>query len=138
MNPARIVGVDYGKKRVGVAVSDPLRLFAQPYGTFKPSEVLEELVQLRDREGIEVIVIGWPLTLEGEEGDATAFVASFIKRLRKVLPGVPVVKQDERFTSEMAKDAIRAAGAKRKARRNKERVDAAAAAIILQQYLEEQ
>lgn len=138
MNPARIVGVDYGKKRVGVAVSDPLRLFAQPYGTFKPSEVLEELVQLRDREGIEVIVIGWPLTLEGEEGDATAFVASFIKRLRKELPGVPVVKQDERFTSEMAKDAIRAAGAKRKARRNKERVDAAAAAIILQQYLEEQ
>lgn len=133
---SRIVGVDYGKKRVGIALADPLRIFARPYGTFRPGEAVAALERLEAEEGIEVIVVGWPMTLEGEAGEATRFVQPFINRLRKALPGVEVVKQDERFSSERAKEAIRAAGAKRKARRDKARVDAAAAALILQDYLD--
>ena len=132
----RIVGVDYGKKRVGIALADPLRIFAQPYGTFSPAEAVAALQRLEAEEGIERIVVGWPLTPEGEAGEATRFVQPFINRLRKALPGVAFTKQDERFTSERAKKAIRAAGVKRKARRDKARVDAAAAALILQDYLD--
>lgn len=132
----RIVGVDYGKRRVGLAVADPLRLFAQPYGTHSPDEAVAALRKLYEEEGIEVIVVGWPLTPEGEEGAATEFVQVFINRLCNALRGVEIVKWDERFTSQRARQAILEAGARRKARRDKARVDAAAAAIILQEYLD--
>ncbi len=134
----RIVGVDYGRKRVGLALADPLRLFAQPYGAFSPDEALRVLHGLYDEEGIETIIIGWPLTLAGEEGAATEAVAAFITRLQEVLPEVPVEKRDERHTSEMARDAIRTYGVRRSGhpKDDKGRVDAAAAALILQDYLD--
>ncbi|ARA91816.1 MAG: Holliday junction resolvase RuvX [Bacteroidetes bacterium] len=134
--PPRLVGVDYGRRRVGIAVADPLRLFARPYGTYAPEAAVAALRQLHDEEGIEVLVVGWPLTPEGEEGEATEAVQAFINRLRKVLRGVEIVKWDERFTSQRARQAILEAGARRKARRDKARVDAAAAAILLQEYLD--
>ncbi|MEM1041907.1 MAG: Holliday junction resolvase RuvX [Bacteroidota bacterium] len=133
----RIVGVDYGTKRVGLAVADPLRLFAQPLETHAPDEAVAALRALHDREGIETIVVGWPLTPDGEEGEATARVQPFANRLRNAFPGVGIVTWDERFSSARARDAIRASGAGRKARRDRERVDRAAAAIILQEYLDE-
>ena len=134
----RLVAVDYGTKRVGLAVADPLRLFAQPFGTFAPDEAVEALRALHRDEGIETIVVGWPLTPEGEEGAATRRVEPYFNRLRNAFPGVEVVRWDERFSSARAKEAIRAAGAGRKARRDKGRVDRAAAAVVLQEYLDEQ
>ena len=136
MSSPRIVAVDYGKKRVGIAVADPLRLFAQPYGTYAPAEAVAALQKLQAEEGIETLVVGWPLLPDGSEGAATEWVRAFIGRLRKALPGVAIVRWDERYTSVRAKEAIRAAGARRKARRDKARVDAAAAAILLQEYLD--
>ncbi len=135
----RIVAVDYGTKRVGMALADPLRLFAQPHGTFTQRGAVHELKRLHAEEGLETIVIGWPLTLEGKEGKATDRVQQYINRLRNALSGnVQVVKRDERFTSEMAKDAIRQFGVKRARppEEDKGRVDAAAAALILQDYLD--
>ncbi len=133
----RLVGVDYGTKRVGLAVADPLRLFAQPLDTCAPDVAVEALRALDRRDGIETLVVGWPLDLDGEEGPATDRVRPFVNRLRNAFPGVEIVTWDERFSSARAKEAIRTAGAGRKARRDRGRVDRAAAAVILQEYLDE-
>jgi len=136
---SRIVAVDYGTKRVGVALADPLRTFAQPHGTFTQQKAVDELKRLHAEQGIETIVIGWPLTLDGDEGIATERVQQYINRLRNALPdGIRIVKRDERLTSEMAKDAIRRFGIRRSGhpKDDKGRVDAAAAALILQDYLD--
>ena len=135
--PSRLVGLDYGLRRVGLSLADPLRLFAQPWQTLPPKEAVAALVDLHAREGIDTVVVGWPLTPEGEEGDMVRKVRPFMGRLKGVLPGVELVAWDERFSSERAKAAIKAAGAKRGARRDKSRVDAAAAAVLLQEYLDE-
>ncbi len=132
----RIVAIDYGKKRVGVAVSDPLRLFAQNYGTWTPQEVLDRIRQLRDLHGISRFIVGWPLMEDGSEGEAVRFVQSFAARLQRAFPDVPIIRWDERYTSEMAKDVIRSLSLPKKARRDKGRVDATAASIMLQEYLD--
>lgn len=134
--PARIVGVDVGTKRVGLAKSDPLRLFSQVEGTYPPEEALSVLRSLAREEGIDGIVVGWPLTEDGKEGEATEMVDAFVERIREALPGVDVVRRDERHTSEMAKDLLRRAGVSQPGRYDKGRVDAAAAAVILQDYLD--
>ncbi len=135
MQHPRIVGIDYGTKRVGLAISDPMGWFARPLGTYSPARALDVLRELHQREGIQQIVIGWPLTLEGKEEEATQKVAAYIKRIKKVLPDVPVLRWDERYTSEVARELILQAGLPRKKRREKERVDAVAAAVILQEFL---
>lgn len=132
----RIVGVDVGTKRVGIAIADPLRLFAQPHGTYTPREALRELRTIQEDDGIETVVVGWPLTEEGEEGEATEMVEAFVEKIRSSLDGVRVARSDERYTSEMAKDLLREAGVRQPGRRDKGRVDAAAAAVILQDYLD--
>ncbi len=137
MASERILAVDYGLRRVGLAMADPLRLFARPYGTYGPDEALDVLRRVQAEDGIATVVVGWPLLPDGTEGTATERVAAFVRRIRKALPGVEIVTWDERFTSHRARAAILAAGARRKARRDKARVDAAAAAIILQEYLDE-
>jgi len=131
----RILGVDVGTKRVGIARSDPLHTFSQVHGTFSPSEALDEIERLHESDGIKTLVVGWPLSLDGEENDATAFVDEFVEELNDAVPGVPVVRQDERFSSEIAIGALREAGVRQPGRYDKGRVDAAAAAVILQDYL---
>jgi len=133
--PSRVVGVDVGTKRVGIAVADPLRLFATPHGTFSPDEALDALQGLADEKGIETVVVGWPLTEAGEEGEATDMVQAYAERIEGALASVDVVRRDERFTSEIAKDLLRQAGVSQPGRYDKGRVDAAAAAVILQDYL---
>lgn len=133
----RAVGIDVGTKRVGLALADPLRTFAQSHGTFPPEDALNELERIHRDDGIDVLVVGWPLTEAGEEGEATEFVQSYVDRIRKRLPSVDVQKRDERYTSEWAKEALRDAGVKQPGRFDKGRVDAAAAAIILQGFLDE-
>jgi putative Holliday junction resolvase len=134
----RIAAVDVGRRRVGVAVADPLRLFARAVGTFAPPAALRELQAIHERDGIETVVVGWPLTEGGEEGEAVARTKPFITRLRRALPGVDVQVQDERYSTKRAQAALVAHGVGRKRRRKAEgRVDAAAAAIILQDWLED-
>ncbi|MFB6246999.1 MAG: Holliday junction resolvase RuvX [Salinibacter sp.] len=133
---SRIVGVDVGTKRVGLAVSDPLRLFAQAEGTYAPDEALEALRALRQEKGIDRVVVGWPLTEAGEEGEATEMVDAYVERIDDALGPIEVTRRDERYTSERAKDLLRRAGVSQPGRYNKGRVDAAAAAVILQGYLD--
>lgn len=132
---SRVVGVDVGTKRVGVAVADPLRLFARPHGTYGPDEALDTLRSLQEEAGIERIVVGWPLTEDGAAEDATEMVEAYVDRIREALGAVEVVREDERYTSEIAKDLLREAGVTQPGRYDKGRVDAAAAAVILQGYL---
>jgi len=133
----RIAAVDYGTKRVGLAMTDPLRMFAQPIGTFSPDDALARLIELHAVEGIETVVVGWPLMESGEEGTATRRVEPYIGRLKNTLRNVSVVRQDERHTSRRAAEALVAAGVGKKARRKKGRLDAVAAVLILQDYLDE-
>lgn len=135
-NQARIVGVDFGTKRAGIAVADPLHLFAQPAGAFSPADAVVELQRIQQEDGLKTIVIGWPLTEAGAEGASVQRVKEYIARLERALPGVEIVRWDERFSSEAARRKIAEAGPRKGARGRKGRVDAAAAAIILQEYLD--
>ncbi len=133
----RIVGVDYGSKRTGLAIADPLGLFARPLGTFAPGLATAELVRLNAREVISTIALGWPFEADGAEGHAVERVRSFEGRLRKALPGVSIVRVDERYSSAGASSRLHEAGASRRVRRDKGIVDAAAACVILEDYLRE-
>jgi putative Holliday junction resolvase len=131
----RLVAVDYGTRRVGLAITDPLGLFAQPYGTFSPDAAVEAILSLHAEQRIARVVIGWPLTPEGDEGPATERVQHYINRLARRLPGVPIEKLDERGSSRRAVEALVEAGFGRKKRRNKARIDAASAVVLLQDFL---
>ncbi len=133
----RIVGVDYGSKRTGLAIADPLGLFARPLGTFAPGLATAELVKLDTREGVATIALGWPLEPDGAEGSAVERVRSFEGRLKKALPHVSIVRIDERYSSAHASTRLHEAGASRRVRRDKGLVDAAAACVILEDYLRE-
>lgn len=133
----RLVGIDFGTKRVGVALSDPFRMFAQAEGTYAVEKAVDRLRELAAEPGFDTIVVGWPLTPEGHEGKATERVRPFVNRLRKLFPEADVVTWDERYSSDRAVEALVDAGVRPKDRRRKGRVDAAAAALILQEYIDE-
>ncbi len=129
--------MDYGARRVGVAVTDPLRLFARPVGTYGPGEALDVLAELAAAD-VGVIVVGWPVLDDGTEGAAVDRIRPFLGRLKKAAPGAEVVLQDERDSSRRAMAGLVEAGAKRGRRRDKATLDAAAACVILQDWLDEQ
>lgn len=133
----RIAAVDVGLKRVGVAISDPLRMFAQPVGAFAQGEALLQVARLHSETGFGTLVIGWPLDEDGGEGAAVDRIRPFLGRMRKMLPGVAVEVQDETGSSRRGLDALVAAGTRRSARREKGRIDAAAACVILEDFLRE-
>lgn len=133
----RIVGIDYGTKRIGLALSDPLRMFAQPIEASTPHDVLDRVAAIDEKFGIESIVVGWPIRQDGDESTALEMVQPFIDRLKRRFPAVDIFKWDERYSSERAKEALYEAGVRRMARRSKDRVNAAAAAVILQEYLDQ-
>ena len=128
----RIVSVDYGTRRVGLSIADPLRMFAQPLDTYSPESAIEKLVAIHQNEKIDVIVIGWPLEEDGSEGCATRRVNEYILRLLNRMPDVEVVRWDERYTSEEAKTMLRG----RSYQSKRGLVDQVAAGIILQEYLD--
>lgn len=132
----RIIGIDVGNKRIGLAQSDLLGIIASPIGAYTRSGIFPKLQQLITKEGVRVVVVGWPLTPEGKEGDAVHMVKSFIGEFKKAFPGVDIVRYDERFTSVMARKAIIASGAPKKKRRDKGLVDAVSASLLLQNYLD--
>ncbi|PRY10954.1 putative Holliday junction resolvase [Pontibacter ummariensis] len=132
----RILAIDYGTKRVGLAVTDALQLIANPLETVHAKDVLAYLKAYVQREPVEAIVLGMPRRLSGEPTDATQHVVGFMRKLQKEFPAIPVHAVDERFTSKMAQQAMLAGGLKKKDRQDKGTVDRVSAAIILQSYLE--
>ncbi|MEX0844654.1 MAG: Holliday junction resolvase RuvX [Balneolaceae bacterium] len=133
---ARLIGIDVGKKRIGIAQTDLLKTIAAPVGTFSPDNVLDEIKNITENAPVEKFVVGWPLSLEGEEGTATKMVNDFIKKLRHSFPDIEIAKVDERYTSTQARSLMIEAGIPKKKRQEKGRVDRIAAAIILQNYLD--
>ncbi len=120
-----------------MALADPLAMFAQPHGTFAPDDAVAEVQRIHGDTGIEAIVIGWPLEPDGGEGVAVRRVVPFFNRLRKLFPDTEIIQWDERYSSSKAMDSLVEAGVPKGRRRDKGRLDRAAAAIILQEYLDE-
>ena len=132
---ARILCIDYGKKRTGIAVTDPLQIIATGLTTVDSHELISFLKNYFQQEEVELIVIGDPKNLDDSDTHATPLVKAIIKRLEKEFPKMPIKKVDERFTSKMAKQAMIEMGMKKKDRRNKRTVDEIAATIMLQEYM---
>ncbi len=133
---ARIIAIDYGTKRTGIAVTDPLQIIANGLDTVPTNQIFDYLKDYLSQEAVETIVVGEPLHLDGSPAQIAPLVEAFKKKLRELFPQVLVVDQDERFTSEEAKKAILMSGAKKKKRQDKALVDKISAVIILQEYLE--
>ncbi|WP_069130453.1 Holliday junction resolvase RuvX [Rhodohalobacter halophilus] len=133
----RILGVDVGGKRVGLARTDLLRTAANPVGTFSPEESFIEVErQIREEGPYKAIVVGWPLTPDGDPTNATPLAEDYFRHLQKKYKQLSVHKMDERFSSKRAMEAMRNSGVSKKRREEKGRLDQAAAALILQQFLE--
>lgn len=132
----RIVGIDVGTKWVGLARTDLLRTVANPIGTYYYDDVFDKLEQLIEEERVELIVVGWPLTPAGHEGKAIKMVEKFLTEFRSRFPDMEVEKVDERYTSKEAVRAMVEAGVPKMKRRQSDRINQAAAAIILQKYIE--
>ena len=132
---ARIISIDYGLKRTGLAVTDPLKIIATGLTTVSSNELIPFLKKYFTDEKVELIIIGEPKNWDDSDTHATPLVEKCIKDLEKNFPGMPIKKVDERFTSKMAKDSMLEMGLKKKDRRNKALVDEIAATILLQEYL---
>jgi len=132
---ARILSIDYGQKRTGLAVTDPLQLIAGGLATVSTSELFEWLKAYLAKEPVERIIIGEPRQPNGQPSENLARVQQFVNRWKKAMPAVPIEYYDERFTSVLAHQAMLDAGLKRKARQDKALVDEISATIILEDYL---
>jgi putative holliday junction resolvase len=132
----RLLAIDYGTKRCGIAVSDPLQIIANGLTTVHSSEILTFLENYFKKEEVETIVVGEPKRMSGAPTDATVHVNNFVKQLAKKFPGKKIERVDERFTSKMAFQTMIDSGLKKKDRQNKELVDEISATIILQSYME--
>ncbi len=133
---ARILCIDYGGKRTGIAVTDPLQIIATGLITVDSKELIPFLKNYFEKEPVELIVIGEPKNLDDSDTHATPLVKETIKKLQKEFPQMPIKTVDERFTSKMAKQAMIEMGMKKKDRQNKRMVDEIAATMMLQEYLQ--
>ena len=134
----RIVGIDYGRKRVGVAVSDPLGIFASALDTVQSAKIIDYLKKYAENENVVRFVVGYPINMDGRPSEASKDIDIFLKHLAKAFPDIPVVLEDERFTSVLAHRAMIDGGMKKQDRMKKESVDKISAAIILQSYMDRQ
>jgi putative Holliday junction resolvase len=133
---ARIMAIDYGLKRTGIAVTDPLQIIATGLRTVESPKLIAFLKEYLKMEAVELILIGEPKNWDDSDTHATPLVREMVARLRKEFPAVPVQPVDERFTSKLASRAMVEMGMKKKQRRNKALVDEIAATILLQEWLE--
>ncbi len=132
---ARLLAIDYGKKRTGLAVSDPLKIIPGGLGTVSTSELITFLKSYIEREEVERVIIGEPRQPNGQPSENLARVQQFVNRWRKEMPHIPIEYYDERFTSVLAHRAMIDGGLSKSARRNKELVDEISATIILRDYM---
>ncbi len=132
---ARILAIDYGGKRTGLAVTDPLKIIATGLETIDSKELISWLKKYVALEQVELIIIGLPKNWDESDTHGTPLVEAAIKKIKKELPSISLKTVDERYTSKMAKDAMLEMGMKKKDRRDKKNVDVIAATIMLQEYL---
>lgn len=132
----RILSIDYGRKRTGIAVSDPMQIIANGLATVATAQLLDFLKKYMETEEVETIVVGEPRQPNGEPSENLHRVQSFVGQLRKAVPGVEIVMYDERYTSVIAHRTMLDAGLGKKARQDKALVDEISATIILQDYME--
>ncbi|MBR2297812.1 MAG: Holliday junction resolvase RuvX [Bacteroidales bacterium] len=132
----RIIGIDYGKKRVGVAVSDPLMIFASPLETVPTANIINYLKTYTSKEEVEKFVVGYPVNMDNRPSEAAQYVDGFLKQLKKAFPQIPVILEDERFTSVLAFQSLIDSGVKKMDRRDKAAVDKVSAALILQTFMD--
>jgi len=131
----RIIALDYGKKRTGIAVTDPLKITANPLNTIQTGELFTFLSSYIKAENVDGIVVGMPRKPDNSDTHTTQDVINLIQVLKEKYPDISVFEEDERFTSKMAMDAMIAGGMKKKDRRKKENIDKISAAIILQSFM---
>jgi putative Holliday junction resolvase len=132
----RILAFDYGTKRIGIAVTDPLQIIATGLDTIHPKDIIDYLKTYISSEQVELFVVGEPRQMDGTPSQSTPHIKGFITTLNKNFPEIPVERIDERFTSKMASAVVAQSGFKKSDRQNKERLDTISATIILQTYLE--
>ncbi|MCQ2346864.1 MAG: Holliday junction resolvase RuvX [Paludibacteraceae bacterium] len=132
----RILAIDYGKKRTGLAVTDSLRITANPLLTIETEKLLTWLTDYFAKEQVDVVVIGYPTQLNGKESESMTYIRPFMEEFRKRWQDKPLVQYDERFTSVLAHQAMLSGGMSKKDRRDKAVVDRLAATIILEDYLQ--
>ncbi len=134
----RIMAFDYGTKRIGIAVTDPLKIIASALTTVHPDEIVAYLETYLQTESVSTFVVGMPRQMDGTDSQSAQHVRGFVRKLRKQFPAIETVTIDERFTSKMANQAIAQSGLGKNKRQQKSLVDEVAATIILQSYLEQQ
>ncbi|MGL4363682.1 MAG: Holliday junction resolvase RuvX [Bacteroidales bacterium] len=132
----KIIALDYGKKRIGIASTDELQLIANALTTLSPSDTILFLKSYLSSENVDEIVVGNPINLNGKPAEAAEAATQFVKQLEKSFPKLKISQYDERFTSKMAQRTILEMGVKKMARRQKETIDKISACIILQSYME--
>lgn len=132
---SRILAIDYGQKRVGLAVTDELKLIANSLATVPSKDIFVFLKDYLSKENVECFVVGEPKQMNYTVSESAKFIEPFVKKLAKMFPDIPVERMDERFTSKMASQAILQSGLKKKARQNKALIDKVSATLILQSYL---
>jgi putative Holliday junction resolvase len=132
---ARIMAIDYGRKRVGIAVTDTEQIIASGLTTVAAHDVFDFIKQYLQNEEVETFVVGEAKNLDNTAAESSRFIEPFVKRLQKLYPAIPVERVDERFTSKMAFQSMIDGGLRKKARRNKALIDEISATIILQSYL---
>jgi len=135
---SRILSIDYGQKRAGIAVTDPLQMIAGPLQTVHVKDIWTFLDEYLNAEEVEKIIVGYPTKMDNEASGAVRFINPFVKKLKKIYQDIEVILVDERFTSQMALQAMIDGGMKKKDRQDKANVDKISASIILQSYLEQQ
>ena len=133
---ARILSIDYGGKRTGLAVTDPLKIIATGLCTVETPKLMTFLKDYLSKEKVELIIIGMPVNWDDTATHATPLVKKFISQLKKDFPVIPIIEVDERFTSKLASQAMVQMGMKKKQRQNKAMIDEIAATIMLQEYLQ--
>jgi putative Holliday junction resolvase len=132
----RILSIDYGQKRTGLAVSDPMKIIATALDTVATNDLMPFIEKYLQKEEVETIVVGEPKQMNGMPSESSRYIDGFVKRLKQVYPQIPIVRYDERFTSKIAFQAMIDGGLKKKARRDKAVVDRVSATLILQSYME--
>ena len=131
----RILAIDFGEKRTGIAITDELQIIASGLTTVNTVELLSFLKEYNNTEKVELILIGHPKQMDNSNSESEVLILPFIQKLEKLLPQIPMKRVNERFTSKMAFQTMIAGGMKKKQRRNKAMVDEISATIILQSYL---
>ena len=135
---SRILSIDYGRKRVGIAVTDPQQIIANKLTTVPTYQIWDFLKDYFEKEDVEKVVIGYPRQLNNQPSDSIRYINPFLRRFQKVYPKMHIEQVDERFTSKIAFQTMIDAGLKKKARQNKATVDAVSAVIILQTYMDQE